>query len=124
MRVGILGTGGVGRALGSRLIRLGDEVRLGSRSATNEAARAWVEENGDGASQGTFADAAEYGEIVVNATSGGASLEALRSAGEERLGGKVLVDVANVIDSLRRSAPRWTPASASRSSVHSPERAW
>jgi len=71
---------------------------MGSRSATNEKAAAWVAAAGRGASQGTFADAAAFGEIVFNCTTGGASLEALRSAGASNLDGKILVDVANPLD--------------------------
>jgi 8-hydroxy-5-deazaflavin:NADPH oxidoreductase len=88
----------VGRSLGTKLAELGHEVRMGSREAGNEAAVEWAQAAGEGASEGTFADAAEFGEIVINATAGGASLEALGAAGAERLSGKVLVDVANPLD--------------------------
>ena len=71
---------------------------MGSRQAGNEKAVAWASEAGDGASEGSFADAAEFGEVVVNATAGGASLEALEAAGAENLEGKVLIDVANALD--------------------------
>lgn len=98
MRIGILGTGVVGQTIGSRLTQLGQDVMLGSRSATNEKAAKWVSENGPRAKQGTFADAAEFGEIVFNCTSGGVSLDALRAAGEANLQGKTLVDVSNPLD--------------------------
>jgi predicted dinucleotide-binding enzyme len=77
MRVGVLGTGIVGRTLATRLQEAGHEVRSGSRST------------------GDYADAAAFGEVVINATAGSGSLDALRAAGEEALRGKVLVDVAN-----------------------------
>jgi predicted dinucleotide-binding enzyme len=96
MRVGVLGTGVVGRTLASKLAELGHEVTMGSRRADNEDAAAWAA--GAGASHGTFADAAEAGEIVVNATAGGASLDALAAAGPENLTGKLLIDVANALD--------------------------
>jgi predicted dinucleotide-binding enzyme len=98
MRVGVLGTGMVGEAIGSRLVELGHEVRMGSREAGNEKATEWAEAAGDGASEGSFADAAEFAELVVNATAGKASLEALRAAGADHLAGKVLVDIANPLD--------------------------
>ena len=47
---------------------------------------------------GSFAEAAEHGELVVNATNGVGSLEALRAAGEANLDGKVLIDIANPLD--------------------------
>ena len=98
MRIGILGTGVVGQTIGGKLVALGHEVKLGSRTATNEKGAKWVAQHGSHASQGTFADAAAFGEIVFNCTSGMVSLEALRSAGAESLAGKVLIDVANPLD--------------------------
>lgn len=105
MRIGILGTGVVGHTLGSKLVSLGHEVKLGSRSATNAKADAWVKSTGGGASQGTFADAAAFGEVVFNCTSGMASLEALRKAGAQNLDGKVLIDVANPLDFSKGMPP-------------------
>lgn len=98
MRIGVLGTGTVARTLGSALLRNGHEVRLGSRTTGNEAAVGWAAEVGGPASEGTFADAAGFGELLVNATAGAASLDALALAGAEQLAGKVLVDVANPLD--------------------------
>jgi 8-hydroxy-5-deazaflavin:NADPH oxidoreductase len=94
----VLGTGTVGRTLAEKLVEVGHEVRMGSREAGNENAAEWAAAAGEAGSEGTFADAAEFGELVINATAGGASLEALRAAGAESLGGKVLVDVANPLD--------------------------
>ena len=88
----------VGRTLADKLVELGHEVRMGSRQGGNEAAVDWARSAGDGASEGTFADAAESAEVVVNATKGGASLEALQAAGAENLAGKVLIDVANALE--------------------------
>jgi predicted dinucleotide-binding enzyme len=95
MRFGVLGTGTVGRTLGSRLVQLGHEVCMGSRHAGGAAASEWVAQAGEAASEGTFADAAAFGEVVINATAGAHSLAALHAAGAENLRGKVLVDVAN-----------------------------
>jgi 8-hydroxy-5-deazaflavin:NADPH oxidoreductase len=50
-----------------------------------------------GGRRGTFADAAAFGEVVFNCTRGASSLEALASAGADRLDGKILVDVANIL---------------------------
>jgi len=98
MKLGVLGTGSVGQAIGGKLVALGHQVKMGSRSATNEKAAAWVKAAGGGASQGTFADAAAFGELVFNCTSGAGTLEAARAAGEANLRGKVLIDVSNSLD--------------------------
>ena len=98
MRIGVLGTGVVGSAIGGKLVELGHEVRMGSREAGNEKGRAWSEAAGANASEGSFADAAAFGELVVNCTAGQHSLEALEQAGRDSLAGKVLVDVADPLD--------------------------
>jgi predicted dinucleotide-binding enzyme len=73
MKFGIFGTGMVGQAIGRKLVALGHDVKMGARDAKNEKATAFVKECGASASQGTFADAARFGEILVNATQGAAS---------------------------------------------------
>jgi len=105
MKIGVLGTGMVGSTIAIKLVALGHEVMMGSRAAGNEAARAWVESAGPGASEGTFADAAAFGELVVNCTAGTHSLDALAAAGAGNLAGKVLIDVANPLDFSRGMPP-------------------
>src|SRR5690349_500693 len=95
MRIGILGTGDVAKALGKGFLTLGHEVRMGSRSATNEKAVAWVKDSGPKASAGTFADAAAFGDLVVLATKGSANESVLKSIGADALEGKVLIDATN-----------------------------
>ena len=104
MKLGVLGTGMVGRTIATKLVDLGHEVTMGSRTADNEDAAAWasVERN---AAHGTFADAASFGELVVNCTAGAGSLDALRAAGGESLAGKVLLDVANPLDFSQGTPP-------------------
>jgi 8-hydroxy-5-deazaflavin:NADPH oxidoreductase len=98
MRVGVLGSGMVGEAIGARLLEIGHEVRMGSRTADGPALQ-WARTVGDGASAGDFQDAASFGEVIVNATAGGVSLAALRQAGSANLDGKVLIDIANPLSS-------------------------
>ena len=105
MKIGILGTGVVGTTLASGFAKAGHEVKMGARTATNEKAAAWVKQAGPKASQGTFADAAKFGEMVFNCTGGGVSLPALESAGAANLDGKVLVDVANPLDFSKGMPP-------------------
>ena len=84
MRIGVLGTGMVGRTIAGALAERGHDVRVGSRSAGDDAV--------------AFADAAAHGEVLFNCTNGAASLDALAAAGESNLAGKVLIDVANPLD--------------------------
>ena len=105
MKIGVLGTGMVGNAIGRKLVELGHEVKMGARAANNDKAVAWVKAGGAGASQGTFADAAAFGEIVFNCTSGSGALTALEQAGADNLKGKVLIDIANPLDFSRGMPP-------------------
>jgi predicted dinucleotide-binding enzyme len=105
MRIGILGTGPVGQALGKAFLTLGHQVKMGSRSAGNEKAAAWVKQAGANASEGTFADAAAFGELVLLCTLGQANLEVIRQAGPERLRGKILIDTTNPLDHTKGGLP-------------------
>ena len=104
MKFGVLGSGMVGSTIATKLVSLGHEVKMGSRDATNPKAKAWVASAGRGASHGTFADAAAFGEILFNCTSGAGSVDALKSTGAA-LGGKILVDVANALDFSKGMPP-------------------
>jgi predicted dinucleotide-binding enzyme len=108
MHIGVLGTGTVGQTLAQALVDRGHEVRMGARSAGNEKAVAWANDSGPLASEGSFADAAAFAELVINATAGAASLEALEMAGGEQLAGKVLIDVANPLDMSKGMPPTLT----------------
>lgn len=104
MRIGVIGSGMVGTGLASRLVQVGHEVRMGSRTADGGAA-SWADSAGPAASVGDFADAARFGELVINATAGAHSLEALDQAGTSNLAGKVLLDVANPIATPAADGP-------------------
>jgi predicted dinucleotide-binding enzyme len=105
MKVGILGTGEVGRALGRAFVALGHDVTMGAREAGNAKAVAWAKETGPKASAGTFADAVAFGEIVVLATLGAANESAVRMAGLSAFMGKTVIDTTNPLD-FSTGAPR------------------
>ena len=105
MKIGVLGTGMVGNTLATKFAALGHDVKMGARDAKNEKAAAWTKSAGAKASHGTFADAAAFGEIVFNCTSGAGSLAALEAAGAGNLSGKILADVANPLDFSRGMPP-------------------
>jgi predicted dinucleotide-binding enzyme len=105
MRIAVLGTGVVGRTIATKLVGLGHQVTMGSRTAQNEHAVTWAAEAGEGASFGTFADAALAGELLFNCTAGSASVDALVSAGAEHLRGKILIDLANPLDFSKGMPP-------------------
>lgn len=111
MRIGLLGTGMVGQAVGTRLARLGHQVLMGARDVTNPAAARWASDTG--AVAGTFAEAGKHGEILVNATLGAGSVAALRSVDSTDLMGKVVIDVANPLDFSAGFPPSLDPVNTS-----------
>ena len=104
-KIGILGTGIVGATIGKKLIELGYEVKMGSRTKGNEKAVAWVKTHDLGASEGTFADAAAFGEIIFVCTKGDATLDALKLAGVENFKDKPVVDISNALDFSKGMPP-------------------
>jgi len=108
MKIGIFGSGMVGTTIATKLVSLGHDVKLGSRTADNAKGAEWVKASGPKASQGTFADTAAFGEILFNCTSGAQSVAALQAAGAKNLGAKILVDVANPLDFSKGMPPTLT----------------
>lgn len=94
MKVGILGSGGVAKSLGAGFLAHGHDVMLGTRETAKLAD--WATQHG-GARVGSFADAAEHGELVVLAVKGTAAAAVLRLAGAEKLAGKTVIDTTNPI---------------------------
>lgn len=108
MKIGILGTGMVGATIGTKLVLLGHEVTMGSRTAGNEKAVEWAAQAGKAAAHGTFADAAGFGEIVFNCTLGTASVDVVKAAGPQKFAGKVVIDTSNPLDFSKGFPPSIT----------------
>jgi 8-hydroxy-5-deazaflavin:NADPH oxidoreductase len=102
MKIGVLGTGSAGNAIGGKLVELGHDVMMGARNADNPKALAFAERTGGRV--GTFRDAAAHGELVFNCLRGDVSLDVLTAVSPE-LKGKVLVDVANPLDFSQGAPP-------------------
>lgn len=97
-KVGILGSGDVAQSLGRGFARHKWEVRLGSRTPKSEKLAAWRKAAGAGGSVGTFAEAAEFGNVVIVATHGAATEEVLDLVGPNPFKGKLVIDVTNQLD--------------------------
>jgi predicted dinucleotide-binding enzyme len=108
MKIGVLGTGMVGETLATKLVEIGHEVKMGSRMVNHEGAVKWVTKNGSRASQGTFAQAAAFGEILFNCTNGANSVAALRQADAANMRGKILIEVSNPLDFSKGMPPTLT----------------
>jgi predicted dinucleotide-binding enzyme len=94
MKIGILGSGDVAKALASGFIKYGHDLMLGTREPRKLAD--WTAQQPN-AKVGSFADAAKFGEAVVLAVKGTVASEALRAAGSENLSHKVVIDATNPI---------------------------
>lgn len=91
-RIGIIGSGKVGGAIGRSWIKGGHEVMFSSRNLDND--KALAAELGARARAGTPAEAAAFGEAVLIAVPYGALPELGKSLGSA-LKGKVVIDACN-----------------------------
>lgn len=97
-RVGVVGSGTVGRALAAGFAAHGHEVTIGTRAPEeNDDLQAWAAQH-DGVAIGHFAAAAEAGELVVLATRGTAVEQAIATAGPQHFSGKLVIDATNPLD--------------------------
>ena len=94
MKVGVLGSGDVAKALGAGFLKHGHDVMMGTRDVAKLTD--WKAKNA-GSRTGSFADAASHGELVVLAVKGSVALDVLRLAGAENLAGKPVIDTTNPI---------------------------
>jgi 8-hydroxy-5-deazaflavin:NADPH oxidoreductase len=122
MKIGILGTGMVGAAIGSKLIALGHEVMMGSRTKENEKAQAWLKGSGGAAAAqtaatGTFAETAAFAEVLFNCTRGDIAMDALKLAGAQNMKGKILIDVSNPLDFSKGFPPFLIPQYSNTTSL-------
>src|SRR2546427_12612740 len=98
MKIGILGSGDVGRSLGLGFASHGHDVMIGTRHPDKPELENWKKMAGKIASIGTFADAAGHGDLLVLATMGAAAEAVIEIAGPKRFDGKVVIDVTNPLD--------------------------
>ncbi|MBV9242807.1 MAG: NAD(P)-binding domain-containing protein [Acidobacteria bacterium] len=106
MKIGIIGSGSVAQVLGSGFLSKGHEVMLGTRDASKLGA--WLTEAGDNANVGTFAGAAEFGDIVLLSVPGSALGSAIELAGPDNFKGKTVIDITNPMDFSQGVPPRFT----------------
>ena len=106
MRIGILGSGDVGQVLGAGFAKLGHTVKMGTRNPGQDKIKAWIAKAGPGASAGTFAEAASFGEVVVLCTLWSGTEEAIRLAEPKNLAEKVVIDATNPLDFSAGGPPK------------------
>jgi predicted dinucleotide-binding enzyme len=94
MKVGILGSGDVAKALAAGFLKHGHQVVLGTRDQGKLGD--WLAEHREARAAGS-SEAAKFGELVVLAVRGTVALEALRAAGAANLAGKPVIDATNPI---------------------------
>jgi len=104
MKIGIIGSGVVGQALGSGFAALGHTVTLGTREPDSDKLKLWRKEAGSQATTASFAEAAAAGEVLVVATSWVGTENAIRLADPKNFAGKVVIDVTNPL-AMRPNAP-------------------
>ena len=100
MKIGILGSGIVGRVLGSAFIAEGYEVMLGTRNVQKEDVVQWLSQNAT-AKAGSFKETAIFGDIIVLAMSGDVAEQVIKTSGIENFKDKIVIDATNPIDHTR-----------------------
>jgi len=118
MNIGIIGSSTVAQTLGRHLLTTGQAVMISARDVDAPkdlgergvvpAASVWATTNydeGRQAAAGSFAEAAAFGELLINATSGTVSLDALGAADRSDIEGKILIDLSNPLDFSRGFPP-------------------
>jgi len=105
MKIGILGSGTVGQALGRGFTTLGHEVKIGTRKPDDDKLKLWLRETGALASVASPGEAAKFGEIIVLATAWSGTENAIRLADPKNLVGKVVIDVTNPLQATRGGPP-------------------
>jgi 8-hydroxy-5-deazaflavin:NADPH oxidoreductase len=105
MKIAVLGTGMVGNALATKLVQVGHQVMMGSRTANSSAGQEWLRSVGGKARIGTFADTAAFGDIVLDCTNGANCIEALHQAGAANLRNKILLNIGNPLDFSKGKLP-------------------
>ena len=98
MKVGIIGSGDVGQALGAGFVAHGHQTMLGSRDPNSAKVQGWRQQNGAKASAGTFDQVAAFGDLIVLATAWGGTEQALKLADLRNFVGKVVIDVTNPLN--------------------------
>ena len=97
-RVGVLGSGEVGRRLAAGFSSRGHDVMIGSRDPGKPELREWLTGDGAGVHAGTFEQTAAHGEVLVLAVLGDAAEEAIVAAGPNNFSGKIVIDAMNPLD--------------------------
>ncbi len=93
MKVGVLGSGEVGKRLAGGFASRGHEVTIGSRNP--EKLQTFVDESGGRIRAGTFEEAARFGELIAIATLFAGTREALELAGPQNFSSKIAIDATN-----------------------------
>ncbi len=107
MKIGILGSGDVGRRLADGFIELGHSVKIASRNPHQEKITEWMAKHDKAkVSSGTFAEAASFRELDLIATSWAGTVDAIVMADPNNLAGKVVIDVTNPLDFSKGMPPR------------------
>jgi len=104
MKVGILGSGAVGQALGRGFASRGYDVMIGSRTPDTDKLVKWVEKTEGKGATGTFAETAMHGEILVIAIMGKVAEQVVDLAGPKKFVGKLVIDVTNPLE-FQKDAP-------------------
>jgi 8-hydroxy-5-deazaflavin:NADPH oxidoreductase len=96
LKIGVLGSGPAGQTLARGFLGKGHPVMISSRDSAK--LDGWLRHAGPGAQIGSFAQAAEFGDVVLLSVLGSAAEQVIRLAGIEKLSGKIVIDASDPLD--------------------------
>lgn len=106
-KIGVLGSGDVGKVLGAGFAKLGHQVKIGTRDPAK--VKEWVNKTGPNASSGTFEETVKFGDVIVLATLWAGTESALKMAGIDNFAGKIVMDATNPLVFNQNAPPTLSP---------------
>ena len=114
MKIGVIGSGDVGRRLADGLLVLGNEVKIGTRDTSKKEVVEWIDKHrkkggreSANAYIGSFAEAASFGDdLIIISTAWSGISNAIEMAGPNNTKNKVVIDTTNPLDFSQGLPPR------------------
>jgi predicted dinucleotide-binding enzyme len=108
MKIGILGSGEVGRRLAAGCINLGHHVMIGTRNPAKEEIQQWIDKtkHKENAFVGSFAEAASFGELIIISTLWEGTKNAINLAISSNFNGKIVIDTTNPLEFAKDMPPK------------------
>ncbi|OGU37936.1 MAG: DNA-binding protein [Ignavibacteria bacterium GWB2_35_12] len=100
MKIGVLGSGMVGKVLAQGFSNHSYEVMIGSRD--KKKLEVWKDESGYKGLVGSFEETSNFGDLIILSVKGAKAIEAINLSGIDNFKGKIVIDTTNPIDDTKQ----------------------